>query len=78
MKKVTDCKRFLKSLRASNPNKAVFAPLNITSQRNQLEMLWDQIKGSRDVLMGSETKIDDSFPSGSFLIDGLRLYRNKP
>ena len=43
-------------------------------------MLSDQIKGNIDVLLVSETKIDDSFPNGNFLIDGFstsyRLDRN--
>ena len=30
-------------------------------------MLSDQIKGNIDVLLVSETKIDDSFPNGNFL-----------
>ena len=68
------------SLRASNPDKLVFAHLNINSIRNKLEMLSGQIKGNIDVLLVSETKIDDTFPNGNFLIDGLstpyRLDRN--
>ena len=43
-------------------------------------MLSDQIKGNKDVLLVSETKLDDSFPIGNFLIDGFstsyRLDRN--
>ena len=43
-------------------------------------MLSDQIKGNIDILLVSETKIDDSFPNGNFLIDGFstpyRLDRN--
>ena len=43
-------------------------------------MLSDQIKGNTDVLLLSETKINDSFPNGNFLIDGFstpyRLDRN--
>ena len=34
-------------------------------------MLSDQIKGNIDVLLVSETKIDDSFPNGNILIDGF-------
>ena len=34
-------------------------------------MLSDQIKGNIDVLLVSETKTDDSFPIGNFLIDGF-------
>ena len=43
-------------------------------------MLSDQIKGNIDVLIVSETKTDNSFPNGNFLIDGFstphRLCRN--
>ena len=43
-------------------------------------MLSDQYRRNIDVLLASETKIDDSFPSGNFLIDGFstpyRLDRN--
>ena len=72
----TDCKKFLKSLRAINPEKLVFAHLNINSIRNKFEMLSVQIKGNLDVLFVSETKINDSFPIGNFLIGGFStLYR---
>ena len=76
----TDCKKFLQSLCTSNPDKLVFAHLNINSIRNKFEMLSDQIKGNIDVLLVLETKIDDSFAIGNFLIDGFstpyRLDRN--
>ena len=43
-------------------------------------MVLDQIKGNIDILFVSETKIDDSFLNGNFLIDGFsmpyRLDRN--
>ena len=58
---------FLKSLRTSNPDKLVLVHLNINSIRNKFEMLSDQIKGNIDVLLVSETKIDDSFTIGNFL-----------
>ena len=63
-----------------NLNKLIFAHLNINSIRNKFELLSEQIKGNVDVLMISETKIDDSFPVGQFLIEGFctpyRLDRN--
>ena len=34
-------------------------------------MLSDQIKGNTDVLLVSETKIDDRFPNGNILVDGF-------
>ena len=49
-------------------NKVIFAHLNINSIRNKFEELISQVKGTVDVLMISETKIDDSFPIVNFLI----------
>ena len=41
----------------------------------------DKIKGNVDIMMISETKLDNTFPNGQFLIDGfkepIRLDRNK-
>ena len=61
-------------------NKLIFAHLNINSIRNKFEEFISQVKGTVDVLMISETKIDDSFPVANFLIDGFsqpyRIDRN--
>ena len=43
--------------------------MNINSIRNTFGLLSEQIKGKVDVLMISETKIDDGFPIGQFLIE---------
>ena len=44
-------------------------------------MICEQIKGSIDIFMISETKFDDSFPQGQFLSEGFpspfRFDRNK-
>ena len=61
----------MKSIRQDDTNKLVFAHININSLRNKFELLVDQVKGNIDVLMISETKIDDSFPLGNFLIGGF-------
>ena len=77
---MSDCNNTLKSLRKDNFIKVIFAHLNIDSIRNKFELFSQQIIGNVDVLMISETKIDDSFPVGQFLIEGLctpyRLDRN--
>ena len=39
--------------------------------RNKFKSLSTQVKGNIDVLMVSETKIDDTFPVGKFVIDGF-------
>ena len=75
-KKRIDTKTILKSMRPENTKKLVFSHLNINSLRNKFELLVDQIKGNIDVLMISETKIDDSLPLGNFLIGGFsKSYR---
>ena len=42
--------------------------------RKTFEKLSDQINCNIDVLIVSETKIDDSFPNGNFLIDGFSTH----
>ena len=62
---------------AQNP---LIAQININSIRNKFELLVPQIASNIDVLMISETKIDESFTISQFLIDGFsshyRLDRN--
>ena len=70
----------LKSIRIRNLNNTVIGHLNINSLRNKFDFLVTQVKGYIDILMISETKLDESFPIGQFLIDGysapFRLDRN--
>ena len=70
-KKIIDCKSTFKTMRDDNLNKLIFAHLNINSIRNKLEELISQVKGTVDILMISETKIDDSFPIVNILTDGF-------
>ena len=69
--KIIDCKSTLKTIRDDNLNKVIFAHLNINSIKNTFEELISQVKGTVDVLIFSETKIDDCFPIANFLIDGF-------
>ena len=75
-----DCSNTLKCLRKDNLNKLIFAHLNINSIRNKFDNLSDIIRGKVNIMLISETKIDDSFPQGQFVIDGFstpyRLDRN--
>ena len=70
----------LKSLRIRNLNKIVVGHLNINSIRNKFDFLAHQVKGNIDILMISETKLDESFPPSQFFLDGysvpFRLDRN--
>ena len=54
-----------------NLNKLIFAHLNINSIRNKFDSFTDIIKDNIDILMISETKVDDSFPDGQFFLDGF-------
>ena len=51
---------YLKSLRKSNLNRLIFAHLNINSIRNKFEFLAKDLASNVDLLMISETKIDNS------------------
>ena len=54
-----------------NVNKIIFAHININSIRNKLSQLTNDIHGKIDILMISETKIDNSFPKSEFIIPGF-------
>ena len=70
----------LRSFRKKFLNEIVAVQLNITSLRNNVEFLIQQIEGNIGILITSETKLDDSFPIGQFLMKGFstpfRLDRN--
>ena len=52
------------------------AHLNIKSLRLKFDSLIQKITGNVDILMISETKLDNSFPESQFLIEGYsKLYR---
>ena len=61
----------LKSLREENPDRPIFAQININSIRNKFQFLASQVINNVDVLLVSETKLDDSFPTAQFLLDGF-------
>ena len=66
-----NCRTVLNSLRKDNLDKLIFAHLSINSIRNKFNYLPEQIRGNVDVLLVSETKIDDSFPQGQFVVNGF-------
>ena len=53
------------------PNCRVKLHLNINSIRNKFESLVTFVGNNLDILMISETKIDDTFPESQFLIEGF-------
>ena len=54
----------LKAIRIGNINKLIIGQLNINSQRNKFYCLVHQITGNVDILMVSQTKLDNTFPMG--------------
>ena len=50
----------------------VVGHLNINSTKNKFDFLAHQVKGDIDILMVSETKLDESFPPSQFFLDGYR------
>ena len=71
----------IKNLRLRNVNKFIIGNINIKSLPNKFEQLKDLVLKHIDVLVITETKLDDSFPTSQFLIKGLaepfRLDRNR-
>ena len=61
----------VKSVRRKNLSRIFLAHLNINSLRNKFDTPVHQIKENVDVLVISETKLDESFPKGQFKIPGF-------
>ena len=63
----------IKDLRNQNPFRVIIDQININSIRNKFEPLVSFINNNLDILMISETKIDDTFPDSQFLIEGFSV-----
>ena len=76
-----DPKVMMELLKAKHRDRPIIAHLNINFLDPKFEPLRDMIKDNVDILLVSETKIDDSYPEGRFFIEGykepIRLDRNK-
>ena len=70
----------LKAMHIANINRLMIGHININSIRNKSEMLSNSIKRNLDILMISETKLDSTFSSNQFTIEGytapIRFERN--
>ena len=62
----------MKDIRQNNINRPILGQLNINSIRNKFSFLASQIGNNLDVLLISETKLDDTFPTAQFLLDGFK------
>ena len=59
----------MKTSRLKYPQNPIIAQININSIRNKFETLVSLVTSDIDILMISETKIDESFPLSQFMID---------
>ena len=63
--------KVLTNIRLKNRNGPIIGQLNINSIRNRFDFLCSEISPSLDLLLVSETKLDDSFPTAQFLMSGF-------
>ena len=63
----------LKNIKINNVNRLVIGHLNINSLRNKFESLKCIMKGNLDILVITESKLDSTFPSQQFAIEGYAL-----
>ena len=66
-------KEKLRILRKRNIDKIIVTDLNIISLRNKFDSLIGQITGNTDILMVSESKLNESFPIGQFITEGFSV-----
>ena len=73
--------RELKSLRQINLNRVIIAHININSLANKFDQLKLLVQKNIDILIVGETKLDDTFPTNQFSINGFskpyRMDRNR-
>ena len=73
-KEYKNSEEFTTSLK-QDKEKLVIGQLNINSIRNKFLEIEELIKENFSIFLVSETKIDESFPSDMFRIDGFSSYR---
>ena len=70
----------MKKIKQKNANPVTFAQIYINSIRNKFDFLSEIIRGNIKIFLITETKIDTSFHSAQFQINGYtapyRLHRN--
>ena len=70
---IKDAKKVLKEIKIQSPDKLILGHLNINSVRNKFEVLTYIIDNNNDLLLISETKLDDSFPTAQFQMKGFSV-----
>ena len=62
----------LTEFRKQNGNKIIIGQLNINHLRNKFGSLSELVSGNLDIFLVSETKIDSSFPTSQFMMEGFQ------
>ena len=62
---------YLQDLRIENSGSLLIGHLNINSIRSKVDLLSYMIGNKIDILIISESKLDDTFPTSQFVIDSL-------
>ena len=65
----------LSKQRLRYPKILIIGHLNINSVRNKFSSLQQTVSGKTDILLLSETKIEDLFPNSQFFAEGFKMYR---
>ena len=65
----------LSKRRLTYPKNLIIGHLNINSVRNKFSSLQQTVLSKTDILLLSETKIDNSFPNSQFITEGVKMYR---
>ena len=72
---------FFRILRVKNVNRLIIGNLNINSISNKFDQLKLFVQGKVDIMIITETKLDSTFPTSQFVIDGYsepyRFDRNR-
>ena len=63
--------KYLQNLRIETYGALLIGHLNINSIRNKVDILSYMIENKIDILMVSESKLDDTFPTSQFVIDSF-------
>ena len=66
---IGDAKIGLKEMKNQSPEKIIIGHLNINSIRYKIDQLSFTIGNNIDILLISETKLDNSFPSAHFFFN---------
>ena len=68
---ITDAKIGLQEMKRNSPDRLILGHVNINSIWNKFDALTYIIGNNTDVILISETKIDDTFPTAQFFIKGF-------